>query len=171
MVITMSRSYLLVIGEAAALAWVLAERRMAFPALRRSRAEALEIGDELLIYTTRTCFHNPTRDTGRVVGLASVKTTVRDLAVPVIFGERSYVLGCALDITAVTPLHDGIELRPLIPELHVFPDPKSWSAHLRRPLVPLDRHDAALLIQHVSPLLEPVDRHLEAYKQAAVRGK
>jgi len=33
MVIIMSRSYLLVIGEAAALAWVLAEQNMAFPAL------------------------------------------------------------------------------------------------------------------------------------------
>lgn len=171
MVITESRSYLLVIGEAAALAWVLAERRMAFPMLRRSQAEALEIGDELLIYTTRTCFHNPTRDTGRVAGLATVKTAVRDLAAPVMFGERSYVLGCGLDITGVAPLHAGVELRPLIPELHVFPDSRSWSAHLRRPLVPLDRHDAALLIRHLSPLLEPLDSHLDTYKRAAVRNK
>jgi hypothetical protein len=58
-VITMARDYLLVIGDAAALAWVLAEQRMAFPASRRSQAMALEVGDELLIYTTRGCFHNP----------------------------------------------------------------------------------------------------------------
>jgi len=49
----MSRSYLLVIGEDTALAWVLAEQRMAFPALRRAQAARLEIGDELLVYTTR----------------------------------------------------------------------------------------------------------------------
>jgi hypothetical protein len=171
MVITMSRSYLLVIGEAAALAWVLAKQRMAFRALRRSQAEALEIGDELLLYTTRTCFHNPTRDVGRVAGLATVKTTVRDLPIPVTFGERRYVLGCGLDITAVTPLHVGVELRPLIPQLHAFPDSRSWSAYLRRPLVPLDEHDAALLIRHLTPLLEPLDRHLDAYKQAAIRGQ
>jgi hypothetical protein len=167
----MSRSYLLVIGEAAALAWVLAEQRMAFPALRRSQAEALEIGDELLVYTTRTCFHNPTRDTGRVAGLATVKTTVRDLAMPVIFGERRYILGCALDITGVAPLHVGVELRPLIPELHAFPDSRSWSAYLRRPLVPLDKHDATLLIRHLTPLLEPLDRHLDSYKRVAIRSK
>ena len=66
----MSRSYLLVIGDAVALAWVLAEQRMAFPALRKSEAAALEVGDELLIHTTRGCFNNPTRDRSRVIGLA-----------------------------------------------------------------------------------------------------
>ena len=76
MVITMSRHYLLVIGDRAALAWVLAEQRMAFPALRRSQAMALEIGDELLVYTTRGCFRNPGRDRGRVMGLAKVTTHV-----------------------------------------------------------------------------------------------
>jgi hypothetical protein len=43
MVITVSRSYLLVIGEAAALVWVLAEQRMAFPSLRRSQAAILAV--------------------------------------------------------------------------------------------------------------------------------
>ncbi len=164
----MSRSYLLVISRAAALAWVLAEHRMAFPTLRRSEAEALEIGDRLLVYTTRTCFHNPTRDTGRVAGLATVKTTVRDLAKPVVFSERRYSLGCELDIAGVAPLHTGVELRLLVPELNAFPDSRSWSAHLRRPLVPLDNHDADLLVSYLTPLLEPLDRHLDAYKRAAI---
>ena len=74
----MPQNYLLVIGERAALAWVLAEQQMAFPVLRRSQAMALEVGDELLIYTTRGCFHNPTRDAGRVMALASVATSVHD---------------------------------------------------------------------------------------------
>ncbi len=99
---TMPRNYLLVIGEATALAWVLAEQRMAFPALRRSQAMALEIGDELLVYTTRGCFHNPGRDAGRVMGLAKVTTHVRDLAKSVVFGERRHTSGCALAIRGST---------------------------------------------------------------------
>lgn len=160
----MIRSYLLVIGEAAALEWVLSERRMAFPALRRSQAAALEIGDELLIYTTRGCFHNPTRDAGRVMGLATVKSKAQDLDKPVIFGERRYTSGCDLDVQGVASAHQGVELRSLVPELHVFPDAGSWSVRLRRPLVPLDEHDARLLKRRLSPLLQPLDQHLDSYR-------
>jgi hypothetical protein len=170
-VITMPRNYLLVIGEAAALAWVLAEQRMAFPAMRRSQAMALEPGDELLVYTTRGCFHNPTRDVGRVMALAKVTTHVRDLAEPVVFGERRYTLGCALDFQGVAALREGVELSPLVSELHVFPDAKSWSVQLRRPLVPLDEHDASLLRNRLTALLEPLDRHLDSYLQVAKRSK
>ncbi len=66
----------------------------------------------------------------------------------------------------MTPLRTGVELRPLVPDLHAFPDARSWSVRLRRPLVPLDEHDAALLQRHLAPLLEPPDRHLAAYQQA-----
>jgi hypothetical protein len=169
MVMTMSRHYLLVIGEAVALAWVLAEQRMAFPALRRSQAMALEIGDELLIYTTRGCFHNTTRDAGRVIGIARVATPVRDLAEPVVFGERRYTSGCALDIQGVAALREGVELSSLVTELHVFPDARTWGMRLRRPVVPLDKHDASLLKRHLTALLEPPDRHLAAYLQVAKR--
>lgn len=163
----MPRSYLLVIGDSEPLAWVLAKQRMAFPALRRSQAMGLEIGDELLVYTTRGCFHNPDRDRGRVMGLAMVTTDVRDLPEPVTFGERQYTLGCGLDIQSVAALHEGVELSRLVAELHVFPDARSWSAQMRRPLVPLDEHDASLLRHHLTPLLEPLGRHLAAYRQVA----
>jgi hypothetical protein len=162
----MSRSYLLVIGDATPLAWVLTEQRMAFPAIRKSQAAALDIGDELLIYTTRICFHNPTRDRGRVIGLARVSSDVRDLTEPVIFGERRYTSGCTLDIQGVAALHDGVELRPLVPQLHAFPDGPTWSMRLRRPLVPIDKHDTALLKRRLNPLLEPLNRHLDAYIKA-----
>lgn len=167
--ITVRRTYLLVIGEAAALAWVLAEQRMAFPASRRSQAMALEIGDELLVYTTRGCFHSPGRDAGRVMGLAQVTTHVRDLPEPVVFGERRYTSGCALAIQGVAALREGVELSPLVTELHVFPDARTWGMQLRRPLVLLDEHDASLLRRQLSALLEPLDRHMDAYRQVAKR--
>ena len=165
--ITMQQSYLLVIGDASALAWILAERRMAFSALRRSRAMSLEIGDELFIYTTRGCFHNPGRDASRVMGLASVTTQVRDLAEPVVFGARRFTSGCTLAIQGVTALRQGVELRSLVTELHVFPDVRTWSAQLRRPLVRLDEHDASVLKRHLSVLLEPLEDHLNSYLHIA----
>jgi hypothetical protein len=163
----MSPSYLLVIGDAAPLAWVLEEQRMAFPALRRSQAAALEISDELFIYTTRGCFHNPTRDRGRVMGLALVRSDVHDLAEPVVFGDRRYTSGCTLQIQGVAPLRCGVELRPLVPQLHAFPDVGTWSIWLRRPLVRLDEHDTALLKPQLNPLLRPLNRQLDAYIKAA----
>ena len=165
----MSRDYLLVIGEAAALAWVLAEQRMAFPALRRSQAMALDVGDKLFIYTTRGCFHSPGHDVGRVIGLANVATQVRELAEPVVFGERSYTSACALAIQGVAALREGVELSPLVAGLHAFPDPATWSVRLRRPLVPLDEHDASVLRRLLASRLEPLERHLGAYLQIAKR--
>jgi hypothetical protein len=165
----MPRNYLLVIGDATALAWVLAEQRMAFPALRRSDAMALEIDDELFIYTTRSCFHNPTRDAGRVMGLAKVTTRVRDLAEPVVFGERRYTSGCALAIEGVAALREGVKLSPMVAELHIFPNPETWGMQLRRPLVPLDKHDATVLKRYLATLLEPLEHQLDAYLQAAKR--
>ncbi|HKF79950.1 MAG TPA: hypothetical protein VKB17_03920, partial [Thermoleophilaceae bacterium] len=65
-------TYLLILGEREALAWVLREQRMAFSARRARSASALTLGDRLLLYTTRGCFHNPTRDRGRVIGAGEV---------------------------------------------------------------------------------------------------
>jgi hypothetical protein len=161
----MSRSYLLVIGDARPLAWVLAEQRMAFPILRKFQAAALEIGDELFIYTTRGCFHRK-GDGGRVIGLALVSSDVRDLAEPVVFNEHRYTSGCTLDIQGVAPLGDGVKLGPLVPQLHAFPEGRAWSMRLRRPPVPLDEHDAALLRHRLNPLLEPLSRHLDPYVKA-----
>jgi hypothetical protein len=164
--IIMSRAHLLIIGDATRLAWVLAEQRMAFSALRRSQAAILEIGDELFVYTTRGCFHNPALDRGRVMGLALVRSDVRDLVEPVVFGERRYTSGCMLDIQGLAPLRDGVELGPLVPQLHAFPPARPWSIRLRRSLMPLDEHDAALLKRQLNPLLKPLSSQLDAYLKA-----
>ena len=57
-------TYLLVIGDREALGWILAEQRMAFSSMSRPHVRALSPGDTLLLYTTRGCFKNPTRDRG-----------------------------------------------------------------------------------------------------------
>jgi len=68
------RTYLLLIADREPLAWIISEQRTAFGEHRAREAEKLEPGDALLLYTTRGCFRNPTRDRGRVIGRATVTT-------------------------------------------------------------------------------------------------
>jgi hypothetical protein len=138
-------TYLLIISERVALAWILATERMAFPGIRRRDVASLRPGDALLLYTTRGCFHNPTRDRGRVIGEAEVVSKPVELDDPVELGGRKFSVGCRLRIIALTELREGIELAPLVPRLTSFPDDESWTVHMRRPLLALASADAALL--------------------------
>jgi hypothetical protein len=95
-----------------------------------------------------------------------VRSKVHDLDEPIVFGERRYTSGCTLDIQGVASLRDGVELSPLVSQLHAFPDTRTWNFWLRRPLVRLDHHDAALLKRQLNPLLKPLNRRLDAYIDA-----
>ena len=155
--------HLLLIGDREPLVWVLTEQRMAFPAHRESEARRLAPGDLLLIYTTRGCFHNPTRDRGRVVGEATVARAIEPLDEPVVFGAREYPIGCRLDVTGLTPWPQGVELAPLVPDLAVFPDPATWSARMPRTVMPLPAGDVARLRAELAPLLLARERALPSY--------
>jgi hypothetical protein len=140
------QSFLLPISDREPLEWILREQRTAFPAYRRAEATKLEAGDSLFLYTTRGCFRNPTRDRGRVVGVASVAQPAKDLAEPVSFGGREFSIGVEFRIDALLPRDRGVGLGPLIPKLRdSFPNERAWSARLRRALVPLAPRDAAML--------------------------
>lgn len=156
-------AHLLVIGERAALAWVLSEQRMAFSANRRTDAARLRIGDHLLLYTTRGTFHNPTRDRGRVIGEARVLAPVEPLPEPVVLDGREFPLGCPLAIERLAPLRSGVELAPLVPTLESFPDPATWSARMRRPLVPLTSNDAERLRRALREVAGPPEAVLASY--------
>ena len=136
-------SYLMVIGEREALAWVLRESRTAFPATRRPEVDQLKAGDELFLLTTRGCFHNPGRDRTRVIGHANVTTDVLPLDPPSDLVGRTR--GCSLEITSLAPYLTGVELADFVERLDAFPDKDHWSIRLRRPLVPLSSNDARLL--------------------------
>jgi hypothetical protein len=139
-----ARSFLLPIADREPLAWILREQRTAFSENRARDAAALEVGDVLYLYTTRGCFRNPTRDRGRVIGRASVVSRVKRASRPPRFGTRDYPWLVKFAIESLVPLHDGVELAPLVPRLRrTFPDPKTWSVRMRRALVPLEAGDAA----------------------------
>ncbi|MEU5521923.1 hypothetical protein ABZ759_14990 [Streptomyces sp. NPDC047860] len=160
----MSSAHLLIIGDRAALSWVVTEQRMAFPAGRAKAARTLAEGDEVFLYTTRGCFRNPTRDLGRVIGRASVAGPVRILDQPVVFGDRSFTEGCRLEVSGLAPFREGLVLRDLVPQLSVFPDPATWSVRMRRASLALPPEDADLLRADLDPLLRPYDETADAYR-------
>ena len=160
----MAATHLLIIGDREPLTWVVTAQRMAFP--RGRSTSALAEGDELLLYTTRGCFRNPTRDLGRIMARARVAGPVRALPEPVRFGDRDFTEGCDLRIEALAPYREGLVLRDLVPRLSVFPDPASWSVRLRRTVLTLPPRDAELLGRELAPHLKPYAEAVDGYRTA-----
>jgi len=151
------RDFLLIIGDRQPLAWILTGGMMAFPAYRSKDAGQVEQGDRLFLYTTRGCFHSPGRDRGRIIGEAAVTSAVATLKKPVELGERSYPLGCSIDIRGLAPRDKGPEMIGIVGDLNLFlNNPKSWGVRLRRVLAPLDKHDAGVLHKQLAPVMRPV---------------
>ncbi|MFI0815374.1 hypothetical protein ACH4TX_03320 [Streptomyces sp. NPDC021098] len=160
----MPTTHLVIISDRTALSWVLTEQRMAFPPGRARAAQAIAEGDEVLLYSTRGCFGNPTRDLGRIIGHATVSSPVRSLADPVVFGDRSFTEGCELSIHGLAPFREGVVLRDHVDRLSVFPEPKHWSVRMRRASLSLPAADADVLRDELRPLLKPHADVVEAYR-------
>jgi len=160
-------SYLLVLGDRRALAWVLRKERMAFAPRWRSLAAQLRPGDGLLLYATRGCFGNPTRDRGELIGEASVLTAAEELSKPVTLGQRTLSLACGISVDSLTPLRSGVELAPLVSRLRAFRRDRAWAGQLRRPLLPLPEEDVRLLRKLLTPRTRSPAEVLGEYLDAA----
>ncbi|TLS47318.1 hypothetical protein FE633_04615 [Streptomyces montanus] len=156
-------THLLIINDREPLAWVLENQRMAFPSGRTRQSLTLGKGDEVLLYTTRGCFGNPTRDLGRIIGLATLISEVSTLAEPVVIRDRRYTEGCQMRIHDMTPFREGVVLRDLVKDLQVFPDPASWSVRMRRASLRLPEPDTALVKRELQPLLKPYGAVVDDY--------
>ncbi len=142
----MSAWYLLPIADREPLRWIVTEQRTGFAEHRSADAKRLAVGDRLFLYTTRGCFRNPTRDRGRIIGVAQVVSAATRSARPPTFDGVEYPYVVRLQIESLAPLRGGVELAPLVAQLgRTFPDPATWSVRMRRALVPLDADDAAFL--------------------------
>jgi hypothetical protein len=162
-----ARAHLLLLSEREALAWVIQEQRMAFASHRAASARTLAVGHRLFLYTTRGCFHNPTRDRGRIIAEAVVGSSVTELADPIELAGRTFTVGCRLRIPRVAPLRTGVELAPLVPRLDSFPDAAAWTARMRQTLVPLAEPDISVIAALLEPFLRPRDDVLDHYLEAA----
>jgi hypothetical protein len=138
---------------------------MAFPAKRRAEVAGLAVGDELFLLTTRGCWHNPGRDRTRIIGRATVRTPVAALPEPLEIAGRSFTRGCDLTIHELTGYLTGVELAPLVARMAAFPDSKTWSIRLRRPLLEVTDADAILLRRELGETAgapgELVDEYLD----------
>lgn len=163
----MSQSYLVILGDRDAIGWVLQEERMAFPSTPRAEVAALRKGDRLFLYATRGAWRNPTRDRGRIIGLAHAKSGVRRFDEPIEVAGRAFASGCDLDIDGLVPYPGGVELQPLVTQLDAFPKPHSWSIYLRRALLRLSDADSGTLLDRLKPHLVSRPDALMTYHWAA----
>lgn len=159
---------LLVVSDREPLAWLLHQERFAIPESRATSGPAP--GTTLLIYTTRGCYRNPTRDRGLVMGIATVTSDLARLEHPMTFRGRHYAAGFHLELNGVAPPHRGVDLGALAGSLEALPDRATWSARLRRSVVPLTDRDAQIITQSLTPLLRPIAEQLPEYDDACKTG-
>jgi hypothetical protein len=158
-------NHLLVLGTGRGLAYVLRERKMAFPPTRQVR---LDVGDRLLLYTTRNVFRRSDRDRGRVVGTAEVASPILPLEEQLLIAERKYTSGCDLKITGLAMLGQGVLLADIAEKLMVFqPHPEAWRAWLRRAVLPLPPSDARFILTRLQPVLRDPNETVGAYLERA----
>ncbi|WP_395111270.1 hypothetical protein [Actinomadura sp. SCN-SB] len=158
-------NFLLVLGDREGLLWVLRERRMAFAPQRTRIVDQLKANDRLVLYLTRGCFRNPSRDRGRVVGTAELTGSLSELKPPMEIGGRIFTRSCPISLDEITPWGKGPELATLAPRLETFPE--SWAIHIRRTLVPISNHDYEVLTRAIEPETVPLEEALPQYEQKA----
>lgn len=155
---------LLVISDREPLAWLLRTSSFAIPVGRAGTAP--RVGDGLLLYTTRGCYRNPTRDRSLVMGSARVVSEAAALEKPVRFGDREFGIGLGLEIEGVCPVHEGVELGSLQDRLELLPTSGPWSYRVRRTVVRLSEGDERVITELLEPMLRPVGEVLAGYETA-----
>lgn len=160
--------HIAVLGDRKALAWVLESQRIAFPEPRYHHLfPSFTTGDVLYLYTTRGCFKNPTRDKGRIIGIATVAGDLARNPHPVAFGGRDLPYEAPLRVESLTKAGEGVDLSEHAADLSCFPKPDRWSVYLRRSVLAVSEKDAKLLDRLLKPLAGRLGDHLSGYQQRA----
>lgn len=129
--------WLFVIGEREGLRWVLTQQQMAFrahvPTVRLSE------GDDVVVYATRGCWHNPTRDFAQVAAIGRIASPV--CVEPVDVAGEIMAAHCALDLDVVLPERAGLPFSDLLECLQLTQGRTSWGPLFRRTIVALPPAD------------------------------
>jgi hypothetical protein len=139
--------WLVVLGEVEGLRWVLKNEKMAFTAARRSLASKIEPGDRMVLYVGRGAYHNPTRDRSQIIGLATVRTAVKDLRAPIEIAAREFICACSLEIEVALPERQGVPIDPFIRSLSFVKRPEVWGQYFRSGLTPMNERDFRVLLK------------------------
>ena len=170
MLITMPetpRPFLLILGDADGLAYVLREHRLAFTPKRRI---PLTRGDIVFLYTSRRIFRNPSAGRGLIIGRAEIISDIVKFESGLRIADRVYTAGCRLAITGLAPLGEGVELRQIVDELETFhPHPKRWAFRIFSSFLQLSPKDASVIQEKIQPLLQDPGYVSQAYITRAER--
>ena len=130
------------------------------------KAEARRVAphDRVFLYTTRLCFQNPTRDRGRVIGLAVVTKPSRRLAEAVTFGGREYVIELALPHRATRPIPTRRSAGRPVPQLDL-PRQGLMERPYATSACPVGPGDGDVLLTHLAQVAEPYRAALDSYAQ------
>ena len=109
---------------------------------------------------------------GRVVGTAEVASSIRPLEKRFHLAGRAYTSGCDLSLTGLATLGEGVVLANLVEGLSVFqPNPRAWSARMRRSILPLPSRDIELILTQLNPVLRNPDETLGVYLKLAASSR
>jgi hypothetical protein len=159
-------TYLFVLNDRPIIHWVLSQRVAPFPDLRRERAAVLREGDSLLLYTTRSAWHNAVRDRGRVVAEVTLTSPLEVLDPPVRIDIRDYSRACDFEPHGLAPFRDGVDLGEYADDMTSFGE-KHWKVALRMPLVRLNATDARVLRTPLRRIAVPWDDVVDDYLAAS----
>jgi len=160
------RPFLLILGDADGLAYVLREHRLAFTPRRRI---PLTRGDSVFLYTTRGIFRNGA-GRGLIIGRAEIISDIVKFEGGLRIADRIYTSGCRLAITGLVPLGEGVELRQIVDELETFhPHPKRWAFRIYSSFLQLSPKDASVIQEKIQPLLQDPEYVSQAYLSRAER--
>jgi hypothetical protein len=133
--------WIFVIGERNALHWVLAEQRMAFR--EHVNTDRLKPGDSIVVYATRGCWHNPTRDRGQVAAVGTIASPVVPSSVDVSGEIMPY--SCRLALEVVLPERHGVPFDTLVTRLPLTRSRTHWGPLLRHTIVKLSAMDIKVI--------------------------
>ena len=100
------------------------------------------------------------------MGVARVMSKPLTLEEPMHFRHRDFPIGFGVKFRGLAAPHDGVELGPLAGSLDALPDAATWSARMRRTVLPLSPRDSELLVDLLEPKLRRRADVLSAYMEA-----
>jgi hypothetical protein len=133
--------WLFVIGDGDSLRWVLGKRRMAFRA--HVKTSHLSPGDATVIYATRGCWHNPTRDRAQILAIGSIASPIRNK--PVGVAGETMPQYCDLVFDVVLPERGGVPFTGLVEQLSLTKGRANWGPLLHRTIVSIGDGDVAAI--------------------------
>jgi hypothetical protein len=153
-------TYLLVLGDKRGTAWVLRESRTALARERVRDVKRVAVGDRLLLYASNTAFGSGSG----LFGWVTVTREVQYLEQAFRLNFKEFHADLPFRFEQLVPIGDFTELASLVPKLDlVAGNREKWGVYLRRPVIALTEHDAALMTDALLPKCKPADEVLSAY--------